>query len=768
VLPGAIAAWIGEQDGRLFLQATARPGAAAPVQESEWIVPGARYRLGEALLQILPGDPPLFDLFHEVDNRTLPPDALPQDAQTDSAGSLAVPRIEFRAPGDAAAAAAEAGERRRPRWLLPVGLAAVAVFAVIAMHGVSVSVTSDPRDARVAFVGGGLGFSLAGRHWLWPGTYRLEVENPGYASYRAQVNISDRDKQDFRVSLAPLPGRVRLVGLPAGSVASWDGTPLPSPEASRELTAGPHKLEVIAPGFDSYAGTIGVRGLGRSQSIHVPLVPRWAEVSIASVPAGASVSVDGHARGLTPLTLKLDTGLRNVSIEHPGQKGWHGQILVKSGIAQRVGPIQLGVADAVLHVSSNPAQADVTVAGQYRGRTPLSVSVPPGLEYEVSVQRIGFEPAIARADVRQTSQVSLALTLKPIWGELTVRGTPADAVVTIDGRDAGPAGKTLRLPAAPVQIEVSKSGYDPFRAALTLKQGLTQILDYELVPKGKEALRKLAPTQKNSLGIELKLMPTGEFVMGSNRREPGRRANEIERRVRLVRPFYIGVREITNGEFRQFRESHNSNIFRGKTLDLDNQPAVNLSWDDAVDFCNWLSQKEGLPAAYVKGAGSWTLATPRNTGYRLPTEAEWEFSARFEAGAAVRRYPWGASLPVPAGSGNFADASAKPVLDSVIDGYDDGYPVTAPPGKFPANSLGLYDMGGNVAEWTTDIYTAAPALDSAVLEDPAGPSEGRMHVVRGSSFKSVSITDLRLSARDGASDGRADIGFRVARYALDN
>jgi formylglycine-generating enzyme required for sulfatase activity len=94
--------------------------------------------------------------------------------------------------------------------------------------------------------------------------------------------------------------------------------------------------------------------------------------------------------------------------------------------------------------------------------------------------------------------------------------------------------------------------------------------------------------------------------------------------------------------------------------------------------------------------------------------------------------------------------------------------VTAPPGKFPPNALGLFDMGGNVSEWVNDYYTAAPPESNAALEDPVGPAQGVSHVVRGSSFKSASITELRLAYRDGANAGRADLGFRVARYAIAN
>ena len=86
--------------------------------------------------------------------------------------------------------------------------------------------------------------------------------------------------------------------------------------------------------------------------------------------------------------------------------------------------------------------------------------------------------------------------------------------------------------------------------------------------------------------------PAGPFTMGASRREPGRRANENLRKVRLTRPFLIGSREVTNGEFRRFRPTHSSGSVQGFSLNGDDQPVVNVSWNEAARFCNWLSQKE--------------------------------------------------------------------------------------------------------------------------------------------------------------------------------
>ena len=125
-------------------------------------------------------------------------------------------------------------------------------------------------------------------------------------------------------------------------------------------------------------------------------------------------------------------------------------------------------------------------------------------------------------------------------------------------------------------------------------------------------------------------------------------------------------------------------------------------------------------------------------------------------------YPWGEEFPPPNRHGNYADRSAQHVVGRIIYNYNDNHIVSAPVGSFDPNDKGIYDLGGNVAEWTHDFYEI-PNLNSRVSE--LGPREGEYRVVRGSSWKHGTIVDLRYSFRDYGTEAKEDRGFRVARYA---
>jgi formylglycine-generating enzyme required for sulfatase activity len=384
---------------------------------------------------------------------------------------------------------------------------------------------------------------------------------------------------------------------------------------------------------------------------------------------------------------------------------------------------------------------------------------------EVLLSLAGHAPVTRSVRVQSRESERLTVELVPVLGQVRISGEPADALLYVDGASRGNANQTLSLSTAPHVLEIRKAGLEPFRTTVTPSEGRTQLVQFSLRTAGEARLAGLPATRTTSLGQPLVLVRGGRYSMGSSRREPGRRSNESERTVELKRPFYLARFQVTNREFREFKADHLSGIFKDESLDLDRQPAVRVSWQEAAAFCNWLSQREKLPPAYVTRLGRLELADPATTGYRLPSEAEWEFAARFDGSRATRKYPWGDDLPVRARSGNWGDATAIYLTPVTITGYDDGARVTAAVGSFPPNPLGLHDLGGNVREWTTDRYSIYVVAADHVATDPVGPRTGEKYVVRGASWLTGKIAELRLAARDSGIGGEPDIGFRIARYA---
>jgi formylglycine-generating enzyme required for sulfatase activity len=314
---------------------------------------------------------------------------------------------------------------------------------------------------------------------------------------------------------------------------------------------------------------------------------------------------------------------------------------------------------------------------------------------------------------------------------------------------------------------------------------------------GKET--KVAGGEKqitNSIGMKLTLIPSGEFMMGSEesaedaaaffRKNYGEEyltadyfvTEHPQHRVRITKPFYLGTYHVTRGQFRQFVQDtrfkteaekgdnlgvfdididrdnvdpeaekwkHNKNHFWDNTgfEQTDEHPVVNVSWNDAVAFCEWLSHKEGKI-------------------YRLPTEAEWEYACR--AGTTTRYYI-GDDPEALATVANVADGTltAKYRNWKHTIKARDGYLFTSPVGQFKPNAFGLFDMHGNAWQWCAD-HGDGGYVGESMLVDPKGISTGDRRVIRGGSW--LNGPNCCRSAKRSDTEPinrKSDIGFRVAR-----
>ncbi|MCB9274804.1 MAG: SUMF1/EgtB/PvdO family nonheme iron enzyme [Lewinellaceae bacterium] len=259
------------------------------------------------------------------------------------------------------------------------------------------------------------------------------------------------------------------------------------------------------------------------------------------------------------------------------------------------------------------------------------------------------------------------------------------------------------------------------------------------------------PAQGNWIEIpdEMVFIRGGYFEMGDNFGD----GSDDEKPVHIVSlsDFFLGTHEVTFDEYDAFCDAtgyHRPSDYQG--WGRGRRPVINVCWDDAIEYCNWRSRQENLQEVYVINGVEVVWRSNAN-GYRLPSEAEWEYAARSQG----KKEPLTATLD---GGGNDAYANFS---------GDDGYPYTAPVGSFPANSIGLHDMSGNVSEWCWDWYDEGYYEKSENSHDPRGPDSGSYHIIRGGSWEGFP-TEGRCSNRsfDNREDYSSSLGFRLARNVV--
>ncbi|MDR1073497.1 MAG: formylglycine-generating enzyme family protein [Treponema sp.] len=245
------------------------------------------------------------------------------------------------------------------------------------------------------------------------------------------------------------------------------------------------------------------------------------------------------------------------------------------------------------------------------------------------------------------------------------------------------------------------------------------------------------------------LVKGGTFVMGSPSEEPERGQDEAQRQV-TVSDFYLAKSEVTQREYAALM-GNNPSESKGENL-----PVENVTWFDAVRYCNARSSREGLNAAYAIDGETVTWNRDAD-GYRLPAEAEWEYACR--AGTAT---PFHTGRAITDEQANFYnhygynnDSSGR-----VNGGYRGS---TSPVNSFDPNPWGLFDMHGNVGEWCWDWYDEYGTGNQAA---PAGPAAGTYRVTRGGGWNDFP-KHVRSAYRSAMPPGNGvfNIGFRLARNA---
>ena len=306
--------------------------------------------------------------------------------------------------------------------------------------------------------------------------------------------------------------------------------------------------------------------------------------------------------------------------------------------------------------------------------------------------------------------------------------------------------------------------------------------------------------------VDMVYIPDGEFVMGDHFAPEGW-DDELPLHPVLIDAFFMGKYEITNQQYCDFLNSaypaqlkvvsgvvyavsdtgnsypycntHSADIdsqidfsdpdFSVRTKgtpprDMSDDPMVNVSWYGAVAYCNWRSNDEGYETCYE--LSTWDCNFSKH-GYRLATEAEWEYAAR--GGLSGKRFPWADPNISHSRANYYADPDYFPYDENPTSGFHPGwndgvYPYTSPAGTFAANGYGLYDMAGNVWEWCNDWW-AWNYYDTSPYNNPTGPASGGFRVLRGGSWYNNAYYCRVATRLNGRSPVTRDVslGFRIVQ-----
>ena len=305
---------------------------------------------------------------------------------------------------------------------------------------------------------------------------------------------------------------------------------------------------------------------------------------------------------------------------------------------------------------------------------------------------------------------------------------------------------------------------------LVVTQSPYWFVDVDAPPAPRRFYRVVVPVPSG-----MAIIPAGSFTMGNCMDSGEGLFDELPLHTVYVSAFYMEKHEVAKslwGTVYQWAITNGYSFEYGAQGKATNHPAHSMTWYDAVKWCNARSQKEGrTPAYYTSAAQTAVYRSGQvdvqtnwvkwSSGYRLPTEAEWEKAAR--GGASGQRFPWSGTNNITHSMANYYSDTGSAYDVSPTRGYHPTFatgnsPYTSPVGYFAANGYGLYDMAGNVWEWCWDWYGS---YSSGSQTDPRGPPSGSYRVFRGGSWGSIANGCRAANRYNGYPTYRdSDYGFR--------
>lgn len=586
---------------------------------------------------------------------------------------------------------------------------------------INVVIISQPADAEKIIDGENLGTGQTFK--LFIGKHTLKVQKEGYKSKTKTITVSESSTLFDDIKLEEIDIlAVQISSVPQGAAIYIDN----------------HEQGITDKGFFRYPGTYELKltktdyvdideqifiAENKSNNFSYNLTKNSGIIDFSITPADAILKLNGEI--YNERRLELRPGKYNVEISRNGYLSKSDVINLKLGeIINKQFILQKNV--GILKLSITPPDAEVQINKTTYEKT-TNIELAPG-KYKIEVQKQGYFPESEMIDIELDQTISKNFSLRQMKGKLQFNITPLTAKIEMKKDEKiyqeWTGMKILKdVPVGEYEIICKAKGFKTKTEEVKIELDKTNTIDLKMI-EGSDIL-----VIENMIFLK-----GGTFQMGSN--DGGNDEKPVHSIT--VSDFFIGKYEITQKEWKEIMGNNPSN-FKG-----DNLPVEKVSWYDAVEFCNKKSDREGLTRCYT-GSSIVIKCNFNANGYRLPTEAEWEYACRGGSRTALYEY---------SGSNNIGD----------VAWYDSNSGnKTHPVSKKKANELGIYDMSGNVWEWCNDWYNKKYYKNSP-WNNPKGPNSGSRRVKRGGSVRlhsSSCFVAVRSSYFPSYTYGV--IGFRIVR-----
>lgn len=598
------------------------------------------------------------------------------------------------------------------------------------------------------------------RVYMQPGSKRLKLVRSGFVAKQIEFPEKLKSNSVYQTDIAAQEAgktvgeiAITVQSIPAGAQIYIDGISKGTNEQIK-IPVGKHSLKLIMDGYASVSKDIEV---SPEKTLFKYEMEKVQDVllEVSSVPAGAEISLDGVLLGETPKSVYYTPGKYTLKLKKKGFSSVEDTVELEGSSLKKNYSMQ--DIRATLTINSDP-DADVFIDGEKITELKNIKIAPKYITIEAKKDKsatVTKKILLKKNDV-QTVDIFPDLQTR----DVKVDVSPWDADIKLwekNGAKYDNHGSTVfhAVPVGTYTLQVIKEGYKSYKQDIKIEPGSAQII------------KNIALIEGSDVPDGFVFVEGGTFTMGGYEEDESIITKEGQQPHSVtLSDFYIGKYEVTQKQWKSVMGKNPvtkerwEKVYTGYSLETinDNYPVFFISWYDAVKFCNKMSEKEGLEKCYKIYQTKEDKDAQNNTGdekytvecnfkakgYRLPTEAEWEYAAR--GGKKSRNF-------IYSGSNTIGDVSF----------YQDNCSKPMPVGGKKANELGIYDMSGNVSEYCWDwyknlYYTKSPS------ENPTGPEEGWVRCRRGGDWIGSSVysrVDNRESNQPFFSG--YSYGFRIVK-----